>query len=73
MKNTKKCPKCGCDVILEVWCNPIWYRNQYIPVGATMLSAVSLTRYVCCGCGYSEEWLDKDDIPRLREKYPRIY
>lgn len=73
MKNTKRCPKCGCDVILKVGYDPIWYRNQYIPVGITMFSAVPVTRYVCTGCGYSEEWIDKADIPRLREKYPRVY
>ena len=32
-------------------------------------SAVLVHRYVCCACGYSEEWIDKEDIPRLKEKY----
>lgn len=26
-------------------------------------------RYVCCSCGYSEEWIDKEDIPKLEKKY----
>lgn len=73
MKNTVKCPKCGSEEIRAVWNNPMWYRDQYIPVGATMFSAVSITRYVCCGCGYTEEWIDREDIPKLSGRYPRIF
>jgi len=24
---------------------------------------------VCCDCGYSEEWIEKEDIPTLKKKY----
>ena len=34
-----------------------------------IFSAVLVHRYVCCACGYSEEWIDKEDIRRLKEKY----
>ncbi|MDD6070043.1 MAG: hypothetical protein PUC12_04415 [Clostridiales bacterium] len=37
-----------------------------IMVGATIFSAVKVDRYVCCGCGFSEEWIRNEDIDRLK-------
>ena len=34
---------------------------------------IQLARYVCEACGYMEEWVDKEDIPRLNQKYPTMY
>ena len=73
MKNTKKCPKCGCDNLLKIEIPLIRYHENFIPIRFGGFDSVAVIRYVCTGCGYSEEWIDKDDIPRLREKYPRIY
>ena len=34
-----------------------------IQTKATILSGVVyVNRYICCNCGYSEEWIDKNDI-----------
>ncbi|WP_278281159.1 hypothetical protein [Clostridium sp. BSD9I1] len=34
--------------------------------GMTIFSAVKVTRYLCCDCGYSEEWIDdKKDIEKI--------
>lgn len=35
--------------------------------GMTILSAVLVDRYICCECGYSEEWIDTSDIPKLKK------
>ena len=40
-----------------------------IQVGWSNFSAVLVHRYVCCDCGYSEEWIDREDIPALKKKY----
>ena len=40
-----------------------------IQVGWSNFSAVLVNRYVCCDCGYSEEWIDKEDIAALKKKY----
>ena len=32
-----------------------------IQIGWSNFSAVLVHRYVCCACGYSEEWIDKED------------
>lgn len=68
MKKTKVCPKCGGTDILRVEGNvgPNGAGNNLM-LGKTIFSAVALPRYVCCGCGYAEEWADSADLFRLRE------
>lgn len=72
MKQSGICPKCGGREILTI---PGWVEasgsGNNIPVGWTYLSAVKVNRYLCCGCGYSEEWIDKGDIPALVAKYKK--
>ncbi len=70
MKNTHICPKCQNLEILKIRGNTGAYgTGNNIPVGWTNFSAVLVDRYVCERCGYSEEWIDKDDIPKLKKKY----
>ena len=70
MKNTKRCPKCGGSDILRIEGKAGPYGSgNHIPVGLTNFSAVLVHRYLCCSCGYSEEWIDKEDIPALVKKY----
>ena len=40
-----------------------------IMTGMTVFSAVKVRRYVCCDCGFSEEWIDLDDIDKLIDRY----
>ncbi len=70
MKQTKICPKCGGIDLLVVPGNAGAYgTGNNIMTGATIFSAVPVNRYVCLSCGYSEEWIDKDDIEKLKKKY----
>ena len=69
MKITSKCPKCGNTDILMVPGNTGVYGGNNIMVGLTTFSAVLVNRYVCCECGYSEEWIDKEDIPTLKKTF----
>lgn len=41
-------------------------RNN-IMVGRTVLSAVNVNRYICCYCGFTEEWIDAADLKRVAE------
>lgn len=44
-------------------------RNIII-VGKSLLSVVKVTRFVCENCGYSEEWIEREeDIQKLAKKY----
>ncbi len=72
MKRNHICPKCGGNDILKVPGRAGAYGSgNNIQVGMTNFSAVLVNRYVCCSCGYSEEWIDLDDIPSLKRKFSR--
>lgn len=70
MKNTNKCPKCGSSDIIKI----PGYAGAYgsgnnIMVGMTIKSAVPVDRYLCASCGYSEEWVDIDNIDKIKKKF----
>ena len=73
MKNSRKCPKCGSGDILfvkgvishGVGAN---YAN-FIPTG--FFRSVAVHRYVCGACGFTEEWIDREDLEQLKKKYPK--
>lgn len=71
MRISKVCPKCNSRDILRIPGEKGAYgTGNNINVGMTILSAVKVTRYLCCQCGYSEEWIDeKEDIEKLRKRY----
>ena len=75
MKNSGICPKCGSGDILKV----LSYTNRFgggdviltdntLPV---WLCGVEVPRYVCCACGYSEEWIDPKNLLKLKKQYGR--
>jgi len=66
MKISKKCPKCGSGHIVRF----DGYSGAYgvgnnIQVGMSIFSAVNVNRYVCCDCGFTEEWIDMEDMERV--------
>ena len=70
MKNTNICPKCQSKDILYIPGNAgVYGSGNNIQVGWSNFSAVLVNRYVCCNCGYSEEWIDNKDISKLKKKY----
>lgn len=70
MKMKKICPKCGStDIIVVPGKAGAYGAGNNIQVGLTNFSAVLVDRYVCCSCGYSEEWIEKEDIPTLKKKF----
>lgn len=71
MRNATTCVKCRSADVLRI---PGDVRalgaGNNIPVGATVFSAVKVTRYLCAACGFSEEWVDSpDDLAKLKKKY----
>ncbi|MCI0378887.1 MAG: hypothetical protein L0215_14870 [Gemmataceae bacterium] len=51
MKNAKLCPKCDSHDILRL-------PGQYSGNSAAQSQNLAATQYICCKCGYSEEWFD---------------
>ena len=67
MKTTKICPKCGGNDVLKIKGQVGAYgMGNNIPMG---WSYAKVDRYLCCGCGYSEEWVDREYIEKLKAKY----
>lgn len=67
MKNSKKCIKCGSDDIIMI----PHYSGDGGEIQMGLFTApVLLNRYLCCSCGFSEEWVEK--IESL-EKVKKIY
>ena len=72
MKNKRFCPKCNSsDILLVPGKAGAYGSGNNIQTGMTIFSAVLVHRYICCSCGYSEEWIDKEDIQKLKKKYGR--
>ena len=67
MKNTKICPKCGSYDIIRIdgYAGPYGTGNNII-TGNTIFSAVNVNRYICCTCGFTEEWIDKNDLEKKK-------
>ena len=70
IKNTKICSKCGGNdivVVLNDGHPDATYGNN-IQTGMTILSGnIYVQRYICCECGFSEEWIEKSDIVTLKK------
>ncbi len=65
MKYRNKCIKCGSSniVIITNDGHPDGSNGNNIMCKSTILSGVVyIKRYICCDCGYTEEWLDSEDI-----------
>ena len=67
MKQTACCPKCGSTELVRFdgFIGPYGSGNN-LKIGATLFSAVKVNRYVCCLCGYTEEWVDREDLDAIK-------
>ena len=67
MKNSEICPKCKSNNISEIKSDSLGAR---ISTGA--LSIANVSYYICCQCGYVEEWItDKKDLEKISDKRNR--
>ena len=70
---TNICPKCQSNEIIRIPGKIGAYGSgNNIPVGHTVLSSVTVSRYLCTSCGYTEEWIDDSmDIETLKKHYSK--
>lgn len=68
MKHTKQCPKCGSSDI-SIFMNDGFPSDSAhgILTGMTIMSTVPVHRYICCSCGYTEQWVNRSNIEKLRQ------
>ena len=72
MKNTRCCPKCGSQDILRIPDHPGRYAsgNNIYTTSATLFGKVPVIRYVCCGCGYVENWVEtQEELQKLKRAF----
>ena len=59
MKNTRCCPKCHSKNIVRVPDDAHRYLSNSICITRFVtVERVLVARYVCCDCGYVEEWVE---------------
>jgi hypothetical protein len=69
MKSRGQCIKCNSDEVVVV---PGRAGNVYDQncIGTGFFSSVEISRYLCCNCGYSEEWVeDKSALEKIKKKF----
>ena len=68
MQNTKTCPKCKGPNVVRVDGNVGPYgtgNNMATGNGLFLSNFVNVNRYICCNCGFTEEWIDKEDLAKV--------
>jgi hypothetical protein len=61
------CGKCHSPDILSIAATATDHSG--VVVGSRLMHTVPVTKYVCTGCGFIEEWVSsKDDLRRLKEQ-----
>ena len=72
MKNTGRCPKCGSLEVVRVPDHPgRWASgNNIYTTRATLLGKIPVIRYVCCRCGYVENWVERrEELEIIRRAF----
>lgn len=73
MKRTHACPKCGCTQIVHVPASQwLFARGGNAYLGLHLGEKVLISKYICTGCGYVENWAERpQDLAALRKKLRR--
>lgn len=69
MKKAGLCPKCGSRDLVRVPDNAYRHAsgNNIYTTTLTLLGKIPVIRYVCCGCGYVENWVEtRRDLDRIK-------
>ena len=67
MKNSKMCPKCGSgDIVIIDGYTGAYGSGNNVMVGATIFSTVNVDRYICCNCGFTEEWINRQALDKVK-------
>lgn len=68
MKYSKVCPKCQSTNIVRIdGYTGAHGAGNNVMIGMSIFSAVNVNRYICCNCGFTEEWIDKEDIEKVEK------
>ena len=60
------------DIVIVKGQKTNYAKGNVIFTGATIFSAAIVDRFVCCNCGFVEEWVDNpQDLQKIRIKHGR--
>lgn len=72
MKYSGKCPKCGYMEIVRIPDNPGRYTsgNNIYTSATTLIGKIPVIRYVCCHCGYVENWVETSgELDKIKRRF----
>lgn len=72
MKNTGCCPKCQSRNIVRVPDHPNRHAsgNNIYTTTMTLFGKIPVIRYVCCDCGYVENWVEKQhELDEIKKSF----
>jgi len=72
MRQTGRCPKCGSGNIVRVPDNPSRHAsgNNIYTTTMTLMGKIPVIRYVCCNCGYVENWVEtRGELDKIKETF----
>ena len=72
MKDSKCCPKCHSENIVRVPDNPARYAsgNNIYTTNMTLFGKIPVIRYVCCNCGYVENWVEnRHELEEIKKTF----
>ena len=71
MKNNAVCPKCGSHIVVRVPDDAHRYlANSICITKLVTVERVPVARYVCCDCGYVENWVeDPASLQAIRTRF----
>lgn len=72
MKNSGRCPKCGSRRIVRIPDNGRYANgnNIYLRSAVVLADRISLIKYICCECGYVEEWVEsREDLVKVEDRF----
>lgn len=72
MKNSKKCLKCDSKNIIRIPDSPHRHAsgNNIYATTVTLMGKIPVIRYVCCDCGYVENWIEREnELEKIRRTF----
>ncbi|WP_298033392.1 hypothetical protein [uncultured Dysosmobacter sp.] len=72
MKNTHTCPKCGGRNVIRVPDSPLRHAsgNNIYTTTVTLFGKIPVIRYVCCDCGYVENWVEtQKELDEIKQAF----
>lgn len=72
MKNTRCCSKCHSESIVRVPDNPGRHAsgNNIYTTTMTLIGKIPVIRYVCCDCGYVENWVEnRHELDKIKQTF----